>query len=35
VSGGDERVVRRAAPVSDDGELHAEIVRAERPAMGL
>ncbi len=27
--GGDERVVRRAAPVSDDGELHAEIVRTK------
>ena len=31
----DERVVRRAVPVSYDGELHAEIVRTERAPMGL
>src|SRR5439155_2280054 len=32
---GDERLVRRAAPVGNDGELHAEIVRTERAPMGL
>src|SRR5262245_15700462 len=32
---GDERLVRRAAPMSDDGELHAEIVRRERAPVGL
>src|SRR6185437_14994336 len=32
--GCDERVVRRAAPVGDDGELHGGIVRSERAAMG-
>ena len=31
----DERVVRRAAPMGDDGELHAEIVRPERAPLGL
>ena len=32
---GDERLVRRATPMGDDGELHAEIVRSERPLVGL
>ena len=32
---GDERLVRRAAPMGDDGELHAEIVRRERARVGL
>jgi hypothetical protein len=32
---GDERIVRRAAPMGDDGELHAEIVRTERTSVGL
>ena len=31
---GDERLVRRAAPVGDDGELHAEIVRTVRTEVG-
>ena len=31
----DERVIRRAAPVGDDGELHAEIVRARTPSVGV
>jgi hypothetical protein len=30
-----ERIVRRAASVGDDGELHAEIVQADRPWVGL
>ena len=33
--GGDERTIRRAAPVGDDGEPHAEIVRTERAEVGL
>ena len=33
--GCDERVVRRAAPVGDDGELHGRIVQAERAPLGL
>jgi hypothetical protein len=32
---GDERVIRRAAPVGDDGELHAEIVSLAPSAMGV
>ena len=31
---GDERVIRRAAPVGDDGELHAEMVRRSGPRWG-
>ena len=31
---GDERLVRLAAPMGDDGELHAEIVRRERAPRG-
>ena len=32
---GDERLVRRATPMGDDGELHTEIVRSDRPLVGL
>src|SRR5262249_23571216 len=32
--GGDKRLVRRAAPMGDDGELHAKIVRMERTRVG-
>jgi hypothetical protein len=31
---GDERLVRRDAPMGDDGELHAEIVQRERAPRG-
>jgi hypothetical protein len=31
----DKGVIRRAAPVGDDGELHAEIVRGAQPDVGV
>ena len=32
--GGDERIVRRAVPMGNDGELHTEIVRGTHRTVG-